>query len=88
MKIKDGFIMRELNGTGVAVPVGETSEKFPGMVTLNDTGMFLWNKISSESTRDSLINALLDEYDVDEATAANDVDKFIESLRGADLLEE
>lgn len=88
MKIKDGFIVREVGGTGVAVPVGEASEKFPGMVTLNDTGMFLWSKMASGSTRGALISALLDEYDVDEATAANDVDKFIESLRGADLLEE
>ena len=80
MKIKNGFVVREVGGESVVVPVGEMSKVFHGMINLNETGAFLWNFFSEEHTMDEGVFALLGEYDVDEATARADVEKFIETI--------
>ena len=80
MKIKNGFVVREVGGESVVVPVGEMSKVFHGMINLNETGAFLWNFFGEEHTMDEGVFALLGEYDVDEATARADVEKFIETI--------
>lgn len=88
MKSAENFIFKKMKETGVVVPVGERSLDFHGMVTLNDTGSFLWEKLQSETTRENLIAALAEEYDVDSATAEADVDAFLKELKEAGLLAE
>ena len=88
MKAAEGFIYKQMHGRGVIVPVGAASQSFNGMVTLNETGSFLWERIQADVERDALIQALLAEYDTDEATAARDVDAFLTKLREAGLLVE
>ena len=41
MKIKDGFMIREVAGSYVVVPVGKRADEFNGMVHWNETGSFL-----------------------------------------------
>ena len=77
MKIKSGFMMREVAGSYVAVAVGARSAEFNGMVNLNETGAFLWKALEQGADREQLIQALLDHYEVSEEQAMNDVDKFI-----------
>ncbi len=86
MKIKHGFILRQLGNDTVVVPVGAQTVDFRCIITLNDTGAFLWSKLAQETDRDALIAALLDEYDVDEARAAADVDAFIDRLNEVGVL--
>ena len=43
MKLKSGFILREIAGSSIIVPVGERVKEFNGVINLNDTGVFLWN---------------------------------------------
>ena len=86
MKASEGFIFRRMRGTGVVVPVGEQSRDFKGMVTLNETGTFLWEKLQQETDRDGLIAALRAEYDTDPETAARDVDAFLEKATKAGIL--
>lgn len=87
MKIKDGFILRKVGGQNVVVAVGERSRNFNGIIRLNETGTFLWDILAGGSDEDGLTAALLEEYDVDEGSARNDVCAFVDKLRGADLLE-
>lgn len=87
MKAADNFIFKQMRDTGMIIPVGERSFDFRGMVTLNETGSFLWQKLAGETTRDELVSALLAEYDVDEARAAADVDAFLDKLSEAGLLD-
>ena len=70
MKIKKGFVVRKVGGDTVAVPVGEMSKKFRGMINLNVTGAFLWNFYTSEHTVDEGVAALTAEYDVAEEILA------------------
>ena len=80
MKIKEGFLPRQVAGQTVVLPV-EDSLDLNMMITLNDTAAFLWEKMESESTEEDLVKALLAEYeDVDEATAKTAVAGFIKKL--------
>ena len=87
MKIKSDFLLKKIAGTNVVVPVRTRAVDFSGIIKLSDSGAFLWEILAKGAERDELIAALLDKYEVDETTAAEDVDRFIGKLKEADLLE-
>lgn len=86
MKIKEGFLLREVAGESVVIPTGETMD-LNMMITLNSTGTFLWEKLQEETTEEALVAALLAEYDVDEATAKTHVAAFTEKLKAHGIAE-
>lgn len=87
MKIKQGFMLREVAGNFVVVAVGEASKNFNGVINLNESGAFLWKQLMSETTNDKLLDALLNEYDVSEEIAKKDIEMFVNKLKEADILE-
>ena len=87
MKIKDGFILRSIAGSNIIVPIGHQNIDFNGIMTVNETGMFLWDLLLKGAEKEDLLKALLSEYEVDEATASKDIDLFISRLEGAGLVE-
>lgn len=87
MKIKSGFLLRQVGSQNVVVAIGEESRNFNGIIRLNDTGKFLWENMQSEITEKELTEIMLKEYDIDGATAEADVGDFIRNLKEAGLLE-
>lgn len=87
MKIKDGFIRREVAGSVVVIAVGEAGEKFNGMMKLNETGSFLWKKLENGASFDELVTELLEVYDVSAQRAASGVENFIAELDKIGCLE-
>lgn len=87
MKIKEGFILRNVAGNNVVVPIGHNSVDFNGMISLNDTGAFLFEKMLQDISREDLIKAVVEEYEIDEELAKTDVDNFIEKVKGEGLFE-
>lgn len=79
MKLKQGFILRTVAGETVVLPSGDELD-LNMMITLNDTGKFLWQKLEVGAEVDELVADLLKEYDVDEATARAGVERFIAKL--------
>ena len=88
MKIKNGFILRQIADTYIVVAIGEEAKKANVMITLNETGGFLWEKLSEGATEEELVKAILDEYEIDEATAKKDVEAFIQKVKDNNLIEE
>ena len=86
MKIKDGFILREVANSFVVVAVGSAVKEFNCVITLNETGAFLWKQLENGTDKEALIDALLAEYEVDREVAEKDVDAFIAKLTEAELL--
>ena len=86
MKIKDGFILREVAGSYLVVAVGNAVKEFGGIVNLNETGAFLWRLLEKSSTEPEMVDALLKEYEVDRETAEKDVKAFVEKLTEAKLV--
>ena len=88
MKIKSGFVVRSVGGKLVAVATGKTSREFHGMITLNETGKFLFDALQNETTPEALTALLTETYEVDNATATKAVENFLQILRSEGLLEE
>ena len=86
MKIKDGFILREIAGNFIVIAIGNTVKDFNGVITLNETGAFLWKQLEKGATKEQLLEALLNEYEVTQEIALQHIDKFIEKLTNAQLL--
>lgn len=80
-------MLRKVADTYVVVPVGDAVAEFNGMINLNEAGAFLWQLLESETTAEQVVEGLLQQYEVDEATAKRDVDNFINELKTAKLLE-
>lgn len=87
MKIEKNFILRQIAGDYIIIPTGKTSLTFNGMITLNEQGAFLWQKLYSEITEEQLVDALLAEYETDRQTAQADVAEFLDILRHYKMLE-
>lgn len=86
MKIKEGYLLREVAGSNIVVPVGSGAMDFSGVITLNEVGSFIWKLLENDTTKEEILSNLLNEYDVDKAMAESDIDEFINKLKGADLL--
>ena len=86
MKIKNGFVLRNVAGQFVVLPTGDELN-LNMMITLNETGAFLWKQLENENDEAGLVAALLAEYDVDEATAKKAVENFVAKLSENDFLE-
>ncbi len=87
MKIKNGFVIKEIAGSHIVVPLGSQVVDFGCIIKLNETGAFLWDLLQEDREKCELLSALLDEYDVNEEKATLDIDSFIAKLKDADLLE-
>ena len=88
MKIKGTFVMRDIAGDIVIVPVGETALSYNGMITTTSTGAVLWKALETGCDRETLIQTLLDRYEVDYETAAADTDEFLMNLKSRGMIEE
>ena len=88
MKINENFVLRQIADTWVVLPLGDTTLDFNGMLTLNETGSFLWKQLEAGCSFDALVDSLLCEYDVSREQAVADVEEFLNKLRNIDCLEE
>lgn len=87
MKIKDGFMLREVAEQWVVIPLGERVIEFNGIMTLSESGAILWKLMENNATEEELIRAVLEEYNIDEETAKKDIHEFVFSLKDKELLE-
>ena len=85
MKLKDGFILRTVAGETVVLPTAGLTN-FDMMITLNDTGKFLWERLTVGAEESELVSALLAEYDVTEELATQSVTAFVARLKELDFL--
>lgn len=86
MKVKDGFVLREVAGNYIVVAVGARVKEFNGIINLNETGAVLWREIEKGADEETLVKALLNEYAVEEQVARDDVKVFIAKMKEAGLL--
>lgn len=86
MRIVSGFIMRKILGETVAIPSGESAHQLSGLIALNGSAQFLFELLQTEQSAQSLVQALMDAYEVDHETACADVSEFTDALRQNGLL--
>jgi hypothetical protein len=83
MRQKDGFVLRDVLGDKALVGEGADAINFGKLISLNDTAAWLWEKASElgDFTEEQLVDAILQEYDVDKAKAQADVTKLINTWK-------
>lgn len=86
MKIKKEFILREIVGDIVLVPINKSTSKFDGLITMNEIGKFIWENIESAKDEEELLQRILDEYEVDKDVAKDDLDEFLGKLKEIDII--
>lgn len=87
MKIKGEFVLREIAGDTILVPVGQTALKMNGMITLDPVAAVIWKALEEEQSREAILEQILDQFEVTEETAGKDLDEFLTQMKNADLLE-
>lgn len=86
MKIKKELVKRDVAGDIILVPVGKTVYDSNGLFVLNELGEFLWDRLETADSEEALLRAVLEEYEVTEEIAREDIRKFLTRLRELGIL--
>lgn len=87
MKIKEGYVLRQVAGLWVVLPLAEETVNFNGMIKLNDCGALIWKNLEHGCELEGLVDAVLSEYQVTREQAQADVAEFVEHLSKVGCLE-
>jgi hypothetical protein len=87
MKRKADFLMQNIGGENLLVPLGAQVMDLNGIVILNDTAACVWELLAQDRTVDELASAVAEQFDVDAITAHTDVQTFLDEIARLGLLE-
>ena len=87
MKIQPGFTLKEVADSFVIVPTGSNIVDFSAMITINETGAFLWECLKEDITMEELCDKMCAEYDVDRDTALADIEEFTNALKSKKVID-
>lgn len=88
MKLKSGFVLRDVCGEQVIMGEGLAALDFGRLLNLNETAAWLWKKASEgDFSIESLSAALCEEYDVTLEQAKTDVAAIVEEWRKVGVVE-
>lgn len=88
MRIKKGFVLREVAGQAMVIATGEASKDFHGMIKLNSTGKLVWQGLTSGQSVQEIADTLVNTYGVEHETALADVEALVGQMRDAGFLTE
>lgn len=89
MRFKEGYKVREIAGEHVVIVQGKLGSDVTRVVALNETSLYLWNKLVGEDFDAAAVrDLLLERYDIDERIADMDAVRWISKLRNCGLLDE
>lgn len=86
MKLTCEFILREVAGETILVPVGSTALKFNGIITLDPVGAAIWKGLEAGKDREAILEAILENFEVECKVASEDLDAFLQQLREKEFL--
>ena len=88
MKIKDGFILKDVAGSKIVIATGAQRINFNGVITFNDVGAEVFNMLDGTNSVEDIVSKISDDYNVDSNIVKNDVEKLIEKMRKHNLIDE
>ena len=87
MKINGDFILRELAGEQILVPVGQTALRFNGIIVLQPVAASIWKGLAEGLEREALLERILEQFEVEAELAAQDLDSFLAQLQANGFIE-
>ncbi len=88
MKLTNNYMKREIAGDVLLIPMGKMAARFNGMITLNETGAFIYACLEEGLSKEEIIAKMLAEYDSDEATVRAEAEAFLEQCIETGVAEE
>jgi hypothetical protein len=88
VKRKSDFILQNVGGENLLVPIGAQVLDTNGLITLNATGRCLWELLAQDCSPEDLAGALTERFDVDIQRARADVQVFIDEVSRIGILDE
>lgn len=85
MKLKYNFELMELDDQVIAVPVGQSSQDFRGVIKLNDSALEIFDLFRNETTEEEVVTALKSRYG-DEPEISGFVHDMVEYLSRESVL--
>ena len=89
MKLAENYMLREIAGNYVVIPVGQNVVDYKGMLHLNSTGAFICQCLENDTTREDILSKLYVEYEAEEADKPiidADLDDFLENAKSIGLI--
>lgn len=86
IRIKKELLKRQIGGDSFLIPMGKTVYDSNGMFILTELGGFIWDLLPQAESTEELVQAVLKEYEVDEATARADIMMFLDKLTAMGIL--
>ncbi len=87
MRVKEGFVLRDVAGQTVVIATGKASKNFHGMIRLNATGKDIWQGLQEGLSDIEISENLSKKYEIDLEDAENDVKEFLGKIREMGFLE-
>ena len=88
MKTKKGFVLRNVCGENIIVAEGTENIDFTKIISMNETAAYLWKNVEGkEFDSDTLMSLLINEYEVDDATANKDAKNIVKQWIEAGIAE-
>ena len=87
MKVSENFVLKQVAGSYIVIPTGGSIVDFNGMLTLNESGVLLWNTLKQECNIEKLVDVLTTEYKVSREVACNDINEFLTKLADIGCIE-
>ena len=88
MKIKDGFILKEVAGNNIVIATGEQRISFNGVMTFNEVGAAVFKLLDGTNTAEDIAERITADYNADLETVKKGVDTLIEKMKRYGLIEE
>ena len=83
MKLKKGFVLREVAGETLVVATGEASKSFHGMIKLNETGKFIWERLIAGKDEEQILAEMTEVYKEDPGVMKTELRGFMEKIEKA-----
>ena len=87
MKVKGEYVLREIAGDYILIPIGETALEMNGMITMDLVGVTIWKCLEQGMPEEDILREILENFEVEEDVARADLAEFLIKLKEANLIE-
>lgn len=88
MKTNELYLLRDIGGEKILVPVGAATKELNGMIQLSETAAFIWSNIDTSANLNEVVDRLIAEYEIDRETALHDVFQFAKEFSEKGLIKD
>lgn len=86
MKLSPNFVLREIAGDNLLIPVGEICSAPQGMVLLNDISLLIYQAIGDGKDADAILQDITERYDVETEQARSDMNDVLSQMKNLGII--